>query len=152
MRSTFVRVARRVTAASLAVSVLATAALVGCDSVQSPAQARAARPFDVDGTAEAYVAERTPDQLDTIRVHSIQRLASGDNDALTATVSVRNVGPTVRRVTVAVAWLSRSGTPIASEPVSRETIVLDPHETRQLTFVGGADARDFKVSLTYPGG
>lgn len=84
-------------------------------------------------------------------MHSIQRLASGENDALTATVSLRDVGPTVRKVTVAVAWISRTGTPIASEPVSRETIVLDPQETRQLTFVGGADARDFKVSLAYPG-
>lgn len=151
MRSTFVRVARRVTAASLAVSVLATAALVGCDSVQSPAQARAARPFDVDGTAEAYVAERTPDQLDTIRVHSIQRLASGKDDALTATVSVRNVGTSARTVTVSVAWISRVGDQRELEPVSHETIVLNPQETRQLTFVGGADARDFKVSLTYPG-
>ena len=148
MQSMFIRVASRATASSLATSVLAAAALGGCDSAQSPGQAR---PFDVDSTAEAYVAERTPDQSDTIRVHSIQRLATGENDALTATVSVRNVGPAARTVTVSVAWISRAGEQREPEPVSRETIVLNPQETRQLTFVGGADARDFKVSLSYPG-
>lgn len=97
------------------------------------------------------MAERMPDQPETIRVHSIQRLASGADESLTATVSVRNVGAAARTVTVSVAWIPRRGSASLPEPVSRETVVLNPQETRLLTFVGGPDARDFKVSLTYPG-
>lgn len=150
MRSIFIRVATCCTASAAAMGSLAIATLAGCASTQS--QARSARPFDADGTAEAYVAERTPGQPETIRVHSIQRLASGADESLTATVSVRNVGAAARTVTVSVAWIPRGGSASLPEPVSRETVVLNPQETRLLTFVGGPNARDFKVSLTYPGG
>lgn len=90
------------------------------------------------------------DQADTIRVHSVRRLASGSGDALTATVSIRNVGTTARRVTVVVAWLARDLKPVSSSPETRETITIGSQETRQLTFAGSPEARDFKVSLSYP--
>ena len=118
----------------------------GCSSPRT----QPSRPFDGAGAAEAYVADRTPEQGDTIRVHSVQRLASGNGDALTATVSVRNVGTTARRVTVVVAWLARDRRPVESGPETRETITINPQETRQLTFAGAPEARDFKVSLSYP--
>lgn len=130
-----------------AVCAFGCALAAGCASTQP----EPSRPFNGPGAAEAYVAERTPEQTDTIRVHSIQRLASGDEDALTATVSIRNVGTTTRTVTVVVSWLARDRSQIASNPETRETITIGPQETRQMTFTGSPEARDFKVSLAYPG-
>lgn len=123
------------------------AAMAGCASTATATS----KPFDSGSLAEAYVAERAPPPGNDIRIHSIQRLADGDSEALIATVSVRNVGSAARTVRVSVAWLARDGSAIPDSDASHATIILAPQETRQVTFTGVADARDFKVSLAYPG-
>lgn len=126
---------------------VAVAVATACESTTT----RPDRPFDGKGAAEAFVAERTPPAADPIRVHSIQRLATTDGDALTAIVNVRNVGASSRTVTVAITWLSEGGVAVEPHAESRETVTLSSQESRYLTFEGAQGARDFKVNLTYPG-
>lgn len=144
---TQLRVRGGILAASVGVWATVIVACAGCTA--PPAQP--SRPFDGEGAAQAYVAERQPEAADTIRVHSIQRLADRDDASLTATVSIRNVGSAARTVTVVVTWLTRDRTPVGNGAESRQTITLIPQETKLLTFEGAAEARDFKVSLSYAG-
>ncbi len=123
--------------------------ITGC----ATAPVASSRPFDGGGpgSADAYVAANAPAPSDGIRVHSIQRLADDEDGSLTATVSLRNVSPGPRTVTVAIIWLSRDGSVVNTDPGTTETITLLPQESRELTFSGAPRARDFKVNLTYPG-
>jgi len=128
---------------------------LGCATVScSTTQSVSSRPFDGTGpgSAEADVAARAPAPSDGIRIHSIQRVADGDQDSVTASVSIRNVSDGPRTVRVSIVWLGRNGA--AAEPAAGtgETVTLLPQESRELTFHGVPGARDFKVSLAYPNG
>jgi len=125
-------------------------ALVGCSTTQSVSS----RPFDSTGpgSADAHVAEMVPAPSDGIRIHSIQRMADGDQDSVTASVSIRNVSNGPRTVNVVIIWLGQDGVAIEPEAGTGETVTLLPQESREVTFVGVPGARDFKVSLAHPNG
>lgn len=143
------RVSRWVSVLASAASALAGSTFAGC----SAAPVQSDRPFTTGsaGSAEAHSSAPAASRADAIRIQSIQRIANGDNDSLTAVVSIRNSGTDPRTVTIAVAWLSQAGPADKAAAVSRETVTLGPKESRDVTFKGTPGARDFKVNVTYPG-
>lgn len=126
--------------------------LAGCET--APTQSGDSAGVSSAQTAAMLATDAPRSSSGDIRIHSIQRIDGVDGKSQTAAVSVRNAGTGTRKVTVSITWLSSDGTvigPSTGSAGSRETLTLGSRETRDITFAGPSGARDFKVSISYPG-
>lgn len=87
-----------------------------------------------------------------VRVHAVQRIEGAGQNSVNATVSLRNSGQGSETVTVTVMWLTADGKQSDPARASRKTITLAPRQAEEVVFEGAPGTRDFKVSLTSPGG
>ena len=134
--------------ATAVIAVVASCSIAGCASTQAVSDGlRSGAAVGANPTAEQSPA------TSGIRIEAVQRVDSETGDTVTGIVTLRNVSGAQRTVSLGITWVTvRDAGSGDAAAVSRETLTLAPRECREVVFQGEPGARDFKVSLTSPGG